>query len=132
MGWKNGRRQRKLIYGRTRRDVQNRLRAALKAKQEGTLRVGPRQSTGQFLHRWLEDSVKPSVRPATYAMYWHLTTRHLIPNLDRVPLEKLSPEHVQALLRTKTDEGLAPRSESRDAVGLSGAQRRCSGRFTAH
>ncbi len=110
MGWKNGRRQRKVIYGRTRRDVQNRLRAALKAKQEGTLRVGPRQSTGQFLQRWLEDSVKPSVRPATYAMYWHLTTRHLIPNLDRVPLEKLSPEHVQALLRTKTDEGLAPRT----------------------
>jgi integrase len=43
-------------------------------------------------------------------MYWHLTTRHLIPNLDRVPLEKLSPEHVQALLRAKTDEGLAPRT----------------------
>jgi integrase len=39
-------------------------------------------------------------------MYWHLTTKHLIPNLDRVPLEKLSPEHVQALLRAKTDEGL--------------------------
>ena len=110
MGWRNGKRQRKLIYGRTRREVQDRLRAALKAKQEGTLRVGSRQSTGKFLQRWLEDSVKPSVRPATYSMYWHLTTRHLIPNLDRVPLEKLSPEHVQALLRAKTDEGLAPRT----------------------
>jgi integrase len=43
-------------------------------------------------------------------MYWHLTTRHLIPNLDRVPLEKLSPEHVQAILRAKTEEGLAPRT----------------------
>jgi integrase len=43
-------------------------------------------------------------------MYWHLTTRHLIPNLDRVPLEKLSPEHVQALLRAKAEEGLAPRT----------------------
>jgi integrase len=43
-------------------------------------------------------------------MYCHLTTKHLIPNLDRVPLEKLSPEHVQALLRAKTDEGLAPRT----------------------
>ena len=110
MGWRNGRRQRKLVYGRTRRDVQGQLRAALKAKQDGTLRVGSRQTTGHFLQRWLEDSVKPSVRPATYSMYWHLTTRHLIPNLDRVPLEKLSPEHVQALLRAKTDEGLAPRT----------------------
>jgi integrase len=110
MGWRNGRRQRKLVYGRTRREVQNQLRAALRAKQEGTLRVGSRQTTGHFLQRWLEDSVKPSVRPATYSMYWHLTTKHLIPNLDRVPLEKLSPEHVQALLRAKTDEGLAPRT----------------------
>jgi integrase len=110
MGWRNGRRQRKLVYGPTRRDVQGQLRAALKAKQDGTLRVGSQQTTGHFLQRWLEDSVKPSVRPATYSMYWHLTTKHLIPNLDRVPLEKLSPEHVQALLRAKTDEGLAPRT----------------------
>jgi integrase len=43
-------------------------------------------------------------------MYWHLTMKHLIPNLERVPLEKLSPEHVQVLLRAKTDEGLAPRT----------------------
>ena len=110
MGWKNGRRQRKLLYGRTRREVQDQLRAALKAKQEGMLRAGPRQMTGQFLKRWLDDSVKTSVRPATYSMYWHLTTRHLIPNLDRIPLGKLSPEHVQELLRVKTEEGLAPRT----------------------
>ena len=98
VGWKNGRRQRKLLYGRTRREVQDQLRAALKTKQEGMLRAGPRQMTGQFLRKWLEDSVKPSVRPATYSMYWHLTTRHLIPNLERIPLAKLSPEHVQELL----------------------------------
>src|SRR6266550_3387137 len=110
VGWKNGRRQRKLLYGRTRREVQDQLRAALKAKQEGILRVGSRQSTGEFLKRWLEDSVKTSVRPATYSMYWHLTTRHLIPNLERIPLHKLSPEHVQELLRVKTEEGLAPRT----------------------
>jgi len=110
VGWKNGRRQRKLLYGRTRREVQDQLRAALKTKQEGMLRAGPRQMTGQFLKRWLEDSVKSSVRPATYSMYWHLTTRHLIPNLERIPLQKLSPEHVQELLRVKTEEGLAPRT----------------------
>jgi hypothetical protein len=28
MGWRNGKRQRKVIYGRTRREVQDRLRAA--------------------------------------------------------------------------------------------------------
>src|SRR5207253_7629457 len=73
------------------------------------LRAGPRQMTGQFLKRWLEDSVKTSVRPATYSMYWHLTTRHLIQSRAH-PLQKLSPEHVQELLRVKTEEGLAPRT----------------------
>jgi len=91
VGWKNGRRQRKLLYGRTRREVQDQLRAALKAKQEGMLRAGPRQMTGQFLKRWLEDSVKTSVRPATYSMYWHLTTRHLIPNLERIHCRSCRP-----------------------------------------
>jgi integrase len=61
----------------------------------------------------LEQAAKPRVRPATYAMYTLMVTKHLIPNIGEVPLEKLTPRHVQTMLNAKAAAGLAPRSVHR-------------------
>lgn len=45
----------------------------------------------------------------TYASYACLIRIHLIPELGHVPLAKLSPQQVQALLNRKLASGLAPR-----------------------
>jgi hypothetical protein len=45
---------------------------------------------GEFLDRWLEDSVKL----ITYEGYSVLTRRHLIPPLERHMLEDLTPGHI--------------------------------------
>jgi integrase len=110
LGWEAGRRRRKTLYGKTRREVQERLKVALREQQLGVLVTSPQQSTAEFLGRWLEDSVRGSVRPATYDMYRHVTVKHLIPTLGRVPLDKLSPHHVQAMLKQKVGEGLSLRT----------------------
>ena len=71
--------------------------------------------TGQFLKRWLEDSVKSSVRPATYSMYWHLTTRHLIPNLERIPLDSEIRECGWAVVKVNTWPEAKPRAARRSS-----------------
>ncbi len=38
-----------------------------------------RQTVGQFLQRWLEDSVRPGLRPKTYVTYEMYVRVHLIP-----------------------------------------------------
>ena len=96
-------------YGKTRGEAAEKLTKALKAVQDGLPIPGERQTVGQYLETWLDESAKPSIRPMTYASYACLIRIHLIPELGHVPLAKLSPQQVQALLNRKLASGLAPR-----------------------
>src|SRR5919205_4654254 len=78
--------KRKVVYGQTRQDVARKLAEALQAREQGMLITGPRQSLGQFLTRWLEDSVKPSLRPRSYVVYEAKIRVHVLPELGNVPL----------------------------------------------
>jgi len=104
----NGRR--KSFYGRTREEVASRLTSALKAKQDGLPLVGERQTVGQFLAHWLENSVKPSVRDSTFRGYESKLRMHLTPALGHLRLSKLSPQVLEAFFNRKVNEGMAPRT----------------------
>ncbi len=109
LGYENGKRKRKSYYGQTRREVQEQLTQALRTVQQGLPVTPERQTVGPFLNRWLQDSVQPTVRPRTYDSYSEIARLHLIPELGRVPLAKLTPQNVQALLAKKLASGLSPR-----------------------
>jgi integrase len=102
--------KRKVLYGRTRQDVARKLTEALQAREQGMPVSLKRQTVGQFLHRWLEDAVKPNVRPRTYLSYSQLVRLHLRPSLGRVQLAQLAPHDVQAFLNQKGAAGLSPRT----------------------
>ena len=61
--------KRRIFYGKTRREAQHKLVAALRDQQQGLLVAPERLTLGPFLERWLEDSVRRTVRPRTYASY---------------------------------------------------------------
>ena len=90
--------------------MQKKLTAALHARQTGTLTDARGLTTGEFLDQWLEDIIKPSVRPWTYKGYEVHVRLHLKPTLGRVPLEKLTAAHVQKLVNEKMRNGLKPKS----------------------
>lgn len=110
IGYEGGKQKRKCIYGRTREEVAGKLAAALKAKKDGLPVSNDRITFGQFLDKWLEDSVKPSVRPRTFKSYSQLVTRHVAPELGNIRLAKLSPQDIQDLMNRKLKAGLSPRS----------------------
>ena len=90
--------------------MQEKLTAALRSHQQGLPPPPERQTVGQFLDRWLKDTVKPTVRPLTSERYAQLVRLHIKPTLGRIPLAKLGPQDVQTLLNEKSGEGLAPRT----------------------
>jgi integrase len=101
-------RQRKFVYGRTRKEVQEKLHGALQEQQQGIVLTGTaRQTVAQFLEDWLENSQKLSVRPRTYERYSQIVRLHIIPVLGRHKLQTLSAQHVQAFYTQKVNEGLA-------------------------
>ncbi len=108
LGYVNGKRKRKSIYGKTRREVAEKLKGVLHEQQQGRPVAADRQTVGQFLDRWLAGDVKPTKAPKTYASYAETVRVHLVPSLGRITLAKLTPEDVQVLLSSKTATGLSP------------------------
>ncbi len=102
--------RRKHIYGKTRDQVRGKLAEILHALQNGSFTDARGKTLGDFLDQWLADVVKPRVRAWTFTGYEVHVRRHIKPVLGRVPLEKLSPQHVQHLLNRKLEEGLKPKS----------------------
>jgi integrase len=103
----NGSPKRKVFTAATRHEVQDQLAAGLRDLQLGLLVAPEKQSVGQFLMWWLNDVVKPSVRPKTMQFYEFVSRIHLIPGLGHIPLQKLAPQQVQSFL----NERLATPSE---------------------
>lgn len=106
----DGKRKRKSFYGKTRNEVADKLLAAQHDHRAGLPIDSKRQSLGDFLQSWLEDSVKPSVRLTTYENYSTLTRTHILPALGRVQLQKLTPPQIQHFLNAKLQSGLSTRT----------------------
>jgi integrase len=101
--------RKKFFSGRTREAVKDRLTEAQRQAQAGRLVVGPDQTVAQYLGRWLEEGVRNSVRPRTFENY-DLCVRRLLPDLGRVRLRALTPEHIQHALGSLIQHGLSTRT----------------------
>ena len=65
---------------------------------------------GEYLDRWLADSVRDTVRQRTYERYESIARAHVKPAFGRLKLKALTPAHVRASYRQKLDSGLSLRA----------------------
>jgi integrase len=111
LGYQDGKRQRKTFYGKTRRNVQERMTKALGEVHAGLpVRSDDRETVADYLARWLTVSAAQRVRPRTLAGYRQIADNHLIPAIGRVPVAKLTPGHVQAMLNARAAAGSKPQT----------------------
>lgn len=101
----NGKRKRKYIYGATRKEVVEKLKAAQVAQVSRANLAVERITVGQFLDRWITDVVSKRNKARTVDSYKQIIKNHLNPHLGRHQLDKLRPEHVQSMLNTLAAEG---------------------------
>jgi integrase len=94
------------MYGTTAADVQEQLLKVRSEHASGLPIPTERQTVERFLNHWLE-TIASSIRPRTFQSYRILVERHIAPELGRLRLDKLSPQHVQALLARKSASGLS-------------------------
>jgi integrase len=64
----------------------------------------------EFLERWLEESIRPKVRPWTYRGYEVHVRVHIVPELGMERLVKLTPQQVQRWMNRRLAAGLAPKT----------------------
>lgn len=109
LGHIGGKRRRKIIYGKTRREVADKLKELHRDIAAGT-NVAPEQLTVEkFLDRWLREVICHR-RPRTQESYEGMVRLHIVPYLGTHKLQKLLPEHVQAMMNALTATGLSPRT----------------------
>ena len=104
-----GKRQ-KLLYGRSLGEVKAKLAAAQAELNKGRLPTRRAPTVAEFLRSWLESSVKPRVRPLTYAGYKVNVEKHLVPTLGKIPLDQLTPQHVEGMINSRLAAGLSGKS----------------------
>ena len=75
LGWQNAKRRRKALYGRTKREVLEKLRETLHRKEHGLSPVPERETVGTFLRRWLEIR-QGHVRSRTRERYTSRSSAH--------------------------------------------------------
>lgn len=95
----NGKRIRKVVYGKTKAEALQKMRKATDhavASKKELLRVGG------FLDAWLESQVKPHRAAGTYHKYKHLIDKHIKPKLGGMALDKVTPFHVENFYATIT------------------------------
>lgn len=105
----NGSRQR-ILYGKTRQEVAAKLREAQKELAKGHVARQTSPTVEAFLRTWLETSVKPRVRPLTYAGYKVNVEKHLIPTLGPIRLDQLTPQHVQEMINARLAKGFSTKT----------------------
>jgi integrase len=98
------------VYGRTREEAHERL-VEEQSKAARGIPVPERWwKLGPYLDYWLEHVIKPTRRPATYALYEMIVRIHLVPALGKYHLKRLSVPTVQAFLNGKLQAGLSVRN----------------------
>ena len=101
-----GKRRRRTIYGKSKVEVQGKLRhlqGSVGAEAYDTNRL----TVGRYLEQWLA-VVKPSVEPNTYRPYEGHCKRHITPYLGNIKLARLNAFHVEGLFASLDQADVSP------------------------
>jgi integrase len=113
-----GKPKRKYFYGRTRKEVQQKLNEIIPEVQAGTYREPANITVAEWFTTWLKVYMKSSLRPTTWESYRYQVEGHIIPALGHLKLPQLQTAHIQRLYNKKLKSGrldgrkggLSPRS----------------------
>lgn len=106
-----GRRRYARAVRRTRKEAQAALKELQRAADAG-LAPGQASTIETYLAWWLDHVVKGTVTDTTIERYDQAIRLWITPSLGAIRLNKLTPAHVQAMLRRLEEHGLSPASRS--------------------
>lgn len=100
----------KELYAKTESEAYDKLEKAWLEHKQGILATGPQQKLETFLNQWLEEVHKSTIRIGTYKRYRTILTRHLIPNLGHIQMQKLTAQQVQTTYAKMLKNQLKPKT----------------------
>ena len=108
LGYVGGKRRRKSFYAHTQAEVAAKLLAAARALQLGQKPAPGVQTVADFFARWLEEVAKPAIRPTTYRAYEAALGKHVLPQIGKLKLVKLSADDLDERYAELLKERVSP------------------------
>jgi integrase len=100
-----GKLKRSYIYGKTRKEVGDKLQQELHKLSSGIIIEDSKITVAQWMDQWLEAYKKPSVRPKTYESYEYIIRLHINPIIGLIKLKDLKPITLQNMYNIKYNKG---------------------------
>lgn len=106
----DGKQKRKAYYGKTRKEVQEKLTAALNEINAGTYIEPSKMTLEQWLYTWLKEYKRNSVKSSTYEVYCRIIKNRLAPVLGNYSIKDLRNDIVQKYVNQLTEKGYNART----------------------
>jgi len=110
LGWIEGKRTRRWVFGATEREVLAKLAELREAQRRGQNLSARRYTFGQWLDEWLSVKGRQGTRASTLRGYEWLIRQHIRPGLGGIRLDKLTPTDIRHLVERKAESGLSAQS----------------------
>lgn len=107
----SGKQVQKSIYGKTQKEVREKLAQITTELDEGTYMEPSKDTVGEWLDTWLETYVKYSVKPYTMDAYQRNCNNYIKPALGNVKLAALNAPQIQRFYNgLLTEKKLSPKT----------------------
>ena len=108
---KTGKQQQKYVYGKTQKEVRQKLTQIAAEVDEGNYLEPSTMKFSAWLELWLETYVVPAKKPYTVSSYENICRKYLIKHLGRLPISQLNAFQIQQMYNTLLlDDKLSPKT----------------------
>ncbi len=99
--------KRSYVYGKTRKEVQEKLNKLLNEVRIGKYTDPAKMTVEEWFTIWINDYMVNYLRPTTWDSYNTQIEKHIIPTIGHIKLDKLRTFHLQKLYNDKLHGGRA-------------------------
>ena len=110
-----GKRKRQWVYGKTKGEVQKKLR---QLDKNGAVADAGVITVTDYLDRWLNNTVKQNAAPTTHKRYEQVVRLHVVPYIGHVRLSKLAPLHIEQLFVQQEKNNVSARNRQMSGTAL--------------
>ncbi|MDD3218220.1 MAG: site-specific integrase [Lachnospiraceae bacterium] len=101
----DGKPDRKFLYGKTRKEVADKLRDAQNNLDLGVIPGGNNVTFKDWVTYWLEKVIRPGIKDRTYKNYKTSIYSHIVPGIGRYKLKDLTEETIRDYLTAQQESG---------------------------
>ena len=109
----------KNVLAKTQKECKEKLAVALEQTEKVDAHKTGQYTVGQWAETWFENYAKPSIRETTAAYYKNYIDKHIVPNIGKIKLSKLTTLDLQKFYNKAKTKGRVKRYEGMKDLSLS-------------